>query len=77
MWIVEIVVEPEVVEADRVADQRQQRQDLEAELMAGVRGAHARPGRVVEAERRLACRAAWRRARATACAPGTRVASVS
>ena len=41
----------QVVEADLLGDQRQQREDLEAELVARVRGAHLRPGRVVEAER--------------------------
>ena len=41
----EVVLETEVVEAGPGGDQRQQRQDVEAELVAGMRRAHARPAR--------------------------------
>ena len=46
----EVVLELQIVEADLVGDHRQQREDVEAELMAGVGGADARPRVAVEPE---------------------------
>ena len=48
----EVVVHLEVVEADLLRDEREDAEDLEAELMAEVRRADLRPRVCVEAERR-------------------------